>query len=76
MFFLKFRYTVLYILTEYASSLHSAVCTPFHRRRIKTEEKAKVVVDDWGAESVHFFAALGILGQADIKHRMNCSRPI
>ena len=32
-----------------------------HRRRIKTEERAKVVVAVWGAEFIEFFAALAIL---------------
>ena len=31
-----------------------------HRRRINTEEKAKVVVDVWGAKFVQFLAALQI----------------
>ena len=32
-----------------------------HRRRTKTEERAKVVVAVWGAEFIEFFAALAIL---------------
>ena len=32
-----------------------------HRRRIKTEEKAKVVAGVWGTEFIQFHAALAIL---------------
>ena len=32
-----------------------------HRRRIKTEVKAKVVAAVWGARLIIFFAALAIL---------------
>ena len=32
-----------------------------HRRRIKKEEKAKVVAAAWGAESFHFFAAFAVV---------------
>ena len=32
-----------------------------HRRRIKAEEKAKVVAAVWGAEFIQFLAALAIL---------------
>ena len=32
-----------------------------HRRRIKTEEKAKVVATVWGIKFIQFFAALAIL---------------
>ena len=50
-------------------------CRLNHRRKIETEEKAKVVVAAaWGAESLHFFAALAILPQDDLKNRMNCTR--
>ena len=31
------------------------------RRRIKTEEKAKVVASDWGEEFIQFLAALVVL---------------
>ena len=36
-----------------------------HRRRIKTEEKAKVVAAAWGAKLIQFLAALAILYQDD-----------
>ena len=32
-----------------------------HRRRIKTEEKAKVVAAVWGTELIQFLAALAII---------------
>ena len=46
---------------------HSAACkehyvvSTWHRRRIKTEEKAKVVADVWDAEFIQFFAVLAII---------------
>ena len=36
-----------------------------HRRRIYTEEKAKVVTAVWGTEFIRFLAALTILHQDD-----------
>ena len=48
----------------------------YSRRRIKTEEKAKVATAVWGAESIYFLAALAILYQDDLKNRMNCTRTI
>ena len=47
-----------------------------HRRRIKTEEKAKVVAALWGAELIQFLATLAILHTDDLKNRMNCTRTI
>ena len=45
-----------------------------HRRRIKTEEKAKVVAAVWGTEFVQFLAALAILHYRKIlKNGMNSS---
>ena len=34
---------------------------PSHRRRIKSEEKAKVVRSVWGTEFIQFLAALAVL---------------
>ena len=45
-----------------------------HRRRIKTEEKAKVAAAAWGTELIKFFAALAILHQDDLMNRMNSTR--
>ena len=44
-----------------------------HRRRIKTEEKAKVVASVWGGgeEFIKFRAALD-----DLNYSMNCTRMI
>ena len=45
-----------------------------HRRRIKTEEKAKVVAAVWGTEFIQFLAALAILHYRTIlENRMNSS---
>ena len=44
-----------------------------HRRRIKTEEKAKVVVAVWGIELIQFLVMLANLHQADLKYGMKSS---
>ena len=41
-----------------------------HRRRIKTEERAKVVTAVWGTELLQFLAALAIFHQDDLKKRI------
>ena len=38
----------------------------FHRRRIYTEAKAKVVPSVWGAEFIQFLAALATVHQDDL----------
>ena len=43
----------------------------FHRRRIKTEEKAKVVAAVWGTELIKFLAALAFFHQDDLKKGTN-----
>ena len=45
----------------------------YHRRRIKTEEKAKDIVVVWGAEFIQFLAALAILSRSMWKKRLNSS---
>ena len=45
-----------------------------HRRRIYTEEKAKIVAAVWGTQFIQSLAALDILHQDDMKKRMNCTR--
>ena len=47
-----------------------------HRRRINTEEKAKVVAAAWVKELIKFLAALAILNLDDLENRMNCTRII
>ena len=47
-----------------------------HRKRIKTEEKAKVVAAVWGEKFIKFLAALAILHQDDMMKRINCTRMI
>ena len=44
------------------------VC-PLQLRRIKTEEKAKVVTAVWGTELIQFLAALAILNQDDLEEK-------
>ena len=44
-----------------------------YRRRIKTEEKARVVAAVWGTELIQFIAALTILHEDDLKKGMNSS---
>ena len=47
-----------------------------HRRRMYTEEKAKVVAAVGGTELLQFLAPLAILHQEDLKNRMICTRTI
>ena len=42
-----------------------------HRRRIYTEEKAKVVAAVWGTEFIDFLAALALLTQDYLKIMRN-----
>ena len=44
-----------------------------HRRRIKTEEKAKIVAAVWGAELIKFRAALAVCTKTILKNIMNSS---
>ena len=48
------------------------------RRRIKTEEKAKVIaaVRGGGGEFIKFLVAQSILYQDDLMNRMKCTRKI
>ena len=49
----------------------------FHlRRMIKAEDKVKVVATVWGSELFHFFAAIAILNQDDLKNRIIWTRTI
>ena len=45
-------------------------CTYVHRRKIYTEEKAKVVAAAWGIELLQFPAAPAILSQDKLKDRI------
>ena len=42
-----------------------------HIRRIKTEEKEKVVASVWGAEFIQFLAVLTVLPRTILDNRMN-----
>ena len=42
-----------------------------NRKKIKTEEMAKVVAAFWGTELIQFLASLAIFHQDDFKKRMN-----
>ena len=44
------------------------------RRRIKTEEKAKVVASVWGEEFIQFLAVLAVLPRTILNDRMNCTK--
>ena len=44
-----------------------------YRRKIYTEDKAKVVAAFWGTEFIQFLAELAVLHQDDMKKRMNLS---
>ena len=46
---------------------------PIHRRRVQTEEKAKVVAAVWRTELIQFLAALAIVHPDDLKKGMNSS---
>ena len=48
----------------------------FHRRKIYTGDKAKVVVAVWWTAFIQFLAMLAILHQDDMKRRINCTRMI
>ena len=47
------------------------LCIINHRRRIKTEETAKVVAAGWRTEFSQFLATLAVLHQDDLKNRMH-----
>ena len=51
----------------FTTGCHPLVMDPGHRRRINTEEKAKVVAAAWRTELIQFLAALAILHQDDQK---------
>ena len=44
-----------------------------HRRRINTEDKAKVVAYVWGEEVIQFLAALAFLQRTILNNTMNSS---
>ena len=52
-------------LGSYQGRIHNK--TSNHRRRIKTEAKAKVVAAVWGTEIIQFVAALAILYKDDFE---------
>ena len=49
----------------FTTGCHPLVMDPGHRRRINTEEKAKVVAAAWRTELIQFLAALAILHHDD-----------
>ena len=71
--FCRTRLFPLFLHFSAASLLLFCPMTRPHRRRIKTEEKAKVVAAAWGAELIQFLAAVAILHQEDLKNRMKSS---
>ena len=62
---------------EHLSTLHSKEGSE-QRRRIKVEEKAKVVASEkgGGGEFIQFLAALAVLPRAILNNRTNCTRMI
>ena len=64
----NFQYSLNFKNSQLEAILESA-----HRRRITTEEKAKVVAAVWGTELIRFLAMLAILHQDDLKKGMNSS---
>ena len=65
---------VLYCSVALLSTLlqvrYTGYCTYVHRRKIYTEEKAKVVAAAWGIELLQFPAAPAILSQDKLKDRI------
>ena len=57
--------------TSHSASLPGTLSTATHRRKIKTEEKAKVIAAVWGKEMIQFLAALAILHQDGLKKKIN-----
>ena len=57
------------------SLIRFAIATHY-RRRIKTEEKAKVIASVRGEEFIHILAALDVLPRKILNNRMNCTRMI
>ena len=55
--------------------MHGVHCVQ-HRRRVKTEEKAKVVASIKGKEFIKFLAALAVLKLMILNNRMNRPRMI
>ena len=47
-----------------------------HRRRLKIEEKAKVVASVLGEEFIKFLVALAVLLRTNLNNRMNCTMMI
>ena len=61
------------VMTLIPTNWLSGVKYHSHRRRINTEEKAKVVTAALGAELIKFLAALAILYPNNLKNRMHCT---
>ena len=55
------KLTYTYITLDCSVTYGNAYLYIKHRRRMKLEEKAKVVASVWGAEFVQFLAALVVL---------------
>ena len=59
---------------DYTAYLSGEHISHNHKRRIKKEEKTKVVTAVWGAEYIQFLTTPSILHQGDLKNWMNCTR--
>ena len=64
------------LLPQLGRRLDASTLLSYSRRRIYTEEKAKVVAAVWGLEFIQFLAALAVMQKDDMKKRMNCNRMI
>ena len=69
-------HTFVFPIQDFYSSrahakLHAVGLQYRHRRRINTEDKAKVVAAVWGTEVTKFLATLAICHQDDLKKRIN-----
>ena len=66
-------YSSFQLLFRGICTVYCALCS-VHRRRIYTEDKAKVVAASWGTELLKFLAALAILHEDNLKNRLFCIR--
>ena len=64
----KIKKSMIYLIISTMGGINRiAYC----RRRIKTEEKVKVVASVWGKEFIQFLAALAFLPWTILKNRIN-----
>ena len=59
------------LLTRPVYTLNSRSLLRSHKRRMETEDKAKVVASAWGAKFIQFLAGLAVLPQSIWKKLLN-----